>query len=130
MSSLKYKRATEEWLIQRREYSEYSDCIVTKEIQEKVKNTTGLSDEILDCEENTNMQLWIDNITDKLIKSYVTTHEDIRRKDDISTILLLIGFKKEYLQQFDVLLLSELQGHMMLDEIIEILLESILYKYI
>jgi hypothetical protein len=125
-----FRSVNEEWLQRRREeYSSYMGYFVTEEIQNKFQKITGLEDDIVKCDKDIEMQLWIDNIVDKLCKKYESIDE---KKNNICDILLQIGFDKQILREYGILDNEAhwVYGHMQLDENIESLIDYIFRDFI
>jgi hypothetical protein len=118
-------KANEEWRQRRRdEWSMYLDDVATLDLQEKIQKITGLDDEIINCEENTPVQQWIDNMTEKMLIRYVDyeksnnidtqkfieedlsgnniilNQKKIQREKNCLEILASIGFNKQYLNWY------------------------------
>jgi hypothetical protein len=114
-----------EWREKRRnEWSEYKGYFTDREIQINFQNITGLDSFIVECEENIELQLWIDNMVEKLLQRF----EDLKLPENMNyfTILLKLGFHKNILNG---MLKNEVENgpqdesniiyHMTLDEVLE-----------
>lgn len=117
----------EKWRERRREeWTKYKDDYATNDIQYIFQKITSLSDDIIKSNEDTPLQLWIDNIVDKLMENYYSIKETIN-EEKISTVLINIGFNPELIKQFKHID-DDLSSHFTYDEIIEIIIDSVLYE--
>lgn len=120
------------WRQHRRdEWSEYMGMYATSDLQYKFKQMTGLDDDILDkYEENIPLQLWVDNIVDKLDSKYHEIREAAvsPEKNTWTTILHLIGFNNKVLECHKYLDdENDISSHFGVEETFEIIIRNVLY---
>lgn len=126
----KMKEEYEEWRKTRREkWSQYKGEYTNdnKQCIAQIQKITGLSDDIVSFDENIPLQLWIDNVVDKLVAKYKSIQDSIPINTKYSTILHMIGFSLGFVTENGSNLDHELMSHHSLDEVIEIILDNLIY---
>lgn len=127
--------ANKDWRENRRNtWSEYKGYFTSLEDKLIFQNVTGLDDFIVACEENIELQLWVDNMVERLLQRF----EELKLppKMNYLTILLRLGFNKKLLDKYGVFKKEVEDGpadendiiyHMMLDEVLEVVIRYALY---
>lgn len=118
----------------RKKWSEYKGCFTNLEDKLNFQKITGLDDSIVECEENIEVQLWVDNMVERLLQRF----EDLELppKMNFLTILLRLGFNKTLLDTHGGFKNEIEDGpvdendmiyHMTVDELLEAIIRCALY---
>ena len=117
----------EKWRQRRRdEWSRHKGDFATRDLQNKFQQITGLSDYIVKSDEDIPLQLWIDDVTDKLESYYHSIDETIPQSANYTTVLNMIGFKEEFLKKHTEDLDSDIGSHYSLVDTIELIIDRVL----
>lgn len=112
------------WYQRRCENGMYKGQYATTHIQTQVQRITGLDESIITCDETTPLQRFIDTIAETLDAQYHAL--PLSRDENLSEILLEMGFKRELLQSLDAFE-SDYGWHMTFIDIIESIFYVVLH---
>jgi len=127
--------ANKAWRENRRNnWSEYKGCFTNLEDKKTFQKITGLDDSIVECEENIEVQLWVDNMVERLLQRFEDLNLPIGT--NYLTILLRLGFNKDLLDTYGGFKNEVEDGpedenniiyHMTVDEVLEAVIRCALY---
>ena len=115
------------WYRRRCENGMYKGEYATAYIQTHVQHITGLHESIIACDETTPLQLFIDTIAETLDAQYHAL--PLSRDENLSEILLDMGFKRELLQSLDAFD-QDYGWHMTFTDIIESIFNFVLHDIV